>query len=155
MEMPVSSDDKREMVIDSPDQPVCATAELVDEYHDRCIADNAPEVPTVVPTAPANLLSNKKQDFSEFSEILEVIEKVDLLSIVNPVQNYQARIAKHLSSMEEKQSKFESHIKKVVDDQLITMDNTLNEHLNKIPVNDQSDQYKDLYLDKSNSLKHK
>ena len=96
MEMPVSSDDKREIVIDSPDQPACATAELVDEYHDRCIADNASEVPTAVPTAPANLLSNKKQDFSEFSDILEVIKKVDLLPFVNSVQNDQARIAKIL-----------------------------------------------------------
>ena len=59
MEMPVSSDDKREIVIDSPDQPVCATAELVDEYHDRCIADNASEAPTAVLTAPVNLSSNK------------------------------------------------------------------------------------------------
>ena len=114
MEMPVSSDDKREIVIDSPDQPVCATRELVDEYHDRCIADNAPEVPTAVPTAPGNLLSNKKQDFSEFSEILEVIKKVGLLSFVNSVQKDQARIAKHLSSMEEKQSKFESYIIKAL-----------------------------------------
>ena len=79
---------------------------------------------------------------SEFSEILEVIKKVDLLSFVNSVQKDQARIAKHLSSMEEKQSKFESHIKKAVDDQLIIMDNKLTEHLNKIQVKDQSDQDK-------------
>ena len=143
MEMPVTSDDKRERVIDSLDQPVCATTELVDEYHDRCIADNAPEVSTAVPIAPGNLLSNKKQDVSEFSEILEVIKKVDLLSFVNSVQKDQARIANHLSSIEEKQSKFESHIKKAVDDQLIIMDNKLTEHLNKISVKDQSDQDKE------------
>ena len=89
------------------------------------------------------MLSNKKQDFYEFSEILEVIKKLDLLSFVNSVQKDQARIAKHLSSMEEKQSKFESHIKKAVDDQLIIMDNKLTEHLNKISVKDQSDQDKE------------
>ena len=68
---------------------------------------------------------------------------MDLLSFVNSVQKDQARTAKHLSSMEEKQSKFESHIKKAVDDQLIIMDNKLNEHLNNISVKDQSDQDKE------------
>ena len=34
MEMTVSSDDKRYRVIDSPDQPVSAPTDIVDEYHD-------------------------------------------------------------------------------------------------------------------------
>ena len=69
MEM-ISPDGRRNAVIDIPDQSVCSTAELVNEHFDRCIVDNALEVPTIAPTELANFLSNKKHDLSEFSEIL-------------------------------------------------------------------------------------
>ena len=77
---------------------------------------------------------------------------MDLFTFVNSVQKDQARIGKHLSSMEEKQSKFESHIKKAVDDQLIIMDDKLTEHLNKISAKDQSDQDKESLFRKIKSF---